>query len=86
MAKKNRHEGSSLDSMFAKLGELQDVQEIAFRKMPPLSRAEKARRNAEAERDVRAGVGIPLDEAFAWLHDQVDGVRRPKPKARKRSP
>jgi hypothetical protein len=51
--------------------------------MPALSPAENARRDAEAERDLKAGVGIPLDEAFAWLHDQVDGVKRPKPKARK---
>jgi antitoxin HicB len=33
MAKKNPHEGSSLDSMFEELGELQEVQEIALRKM-----------------------------------------------------
>jgi hypothetical protein len=51
--------------------------------MPPLTPAENARRDAEVERDIRAGIGIPLDEAFDWLHDRVDGVERPKPKARK---
>lgn len=30
--KANPHEGSTLDSLFAELGELQEVQEIAFRK------------------------------------------------------
>jgi hypothetical protein len=51
--------------------------------MPPLTPTENARRDAEAERDAKAGIGIPLDEAFAWLHDRVDGVEGPKPRARK---
>jgi hypothetical protein len=51
--------------------------------MPDLTPAENARRDRDAEHDAKAGIGIPLDEAFAWLHDRVDGVKRPKPKARK---
>ncbi|WP_395020328.1 hypothetical protein [Dongia sp.] len=51
--------------------------------MPALTPVEDTRRDAEAKRDAKAGIGIPLDEAFAWLHDKVDGIERPKPKARK---
>jgi hypothetical protein len=44
---------------------------------------ENARLDAEADREFEAGVAIPLDEAFAWLHDAIDGKDKPKPKARK---
>jgi hypothetical protein len=35
---------------------------------------ESARYDAEADAEFDAGIGIPLKEAFAWLHDLVDGV------------
>jgi hypothetical protein len=82
MARKNRHEGSGLDSMFEELGELGAVREVALRKTLVAERR-NARRDAEAERDSKASVAIPLDEAFERLHDLIDGVKRPKPKPRK---
>ena len=51
--------------------------------MPAIPAEENARLDAEADREFAAGLGIPLDEAFAWLHDAVDGKERPMPKARK---
>lgn len=51
--------------------------------MPSLSPAENAKRDAEAGRDFEAGVGIPAEEAFAWLHDLIDGANVAPPKARK---
>lgn len=57
--------------------------ETNFKPMPPLSAAENARLDAEAERDFEAGEGIPADELFAWLHDRIDGGRAPMPKVRK---
>ncbi|WP_459857171.1 hypothetical protein [Dongia sp. agr-C8] len=85
MTKKNRHEGASLDSMFEELGELQEVQE-AVRRKTLVGEQESRRQDAEAQRDTKAGIGIPLDEAFAWLHDRIDGIECPKPKARKQKP
>jgi hypothetical protein len=51
--------------------------------MPPLPAADNARRDAEAERDFEASVGIPSGETFEWLHDRVDGAKTPAPKPRK---
>lgn len=58
-------------------------QKIIADAMPPLPAAENARRDSEAERDFEAGVGIPSDEAFEWLHDRIDGGKAPAPKPRK---
>ena len=82
MTTKSRHEGASLDSMFEELRELQEVREIALWKTPAAKR-KSARRDAEVARDAKAGVGIPLAEAFSWLNNRIDGVQRAKPKARK---
>jgi len=51
--------------------------------MPPLSDAENARRDAEAQRSAEAREGIPADELRAWLHARIDGKKLPMPKARK---
>lgn len=51
--------------------------------MPSLSSAENAKRDAEADRDFEAGVSIPVEEVFAWLHDRIDGASMTPPKARK---
>lgn len=51
--------------------------------MPSLSPAENAKRDTEADRDFEAGVGIPAEEVFAWLHDRIDGANTTPPKARK---
>lgn len=51
--------------------------------MPKLSDAENARRDLQAEADFAAGMGIPAEEVFAYLHNRIDGIKTPKPKARK---
>ena len=49
--------------------------------MQKISSEENARLDAEAGAEFAAGVGIPLKEAFAWLHDLIDGIERPMPRA-----
>ena len=51
--------------------------------MQKISSEENARLDAEADAEFAAGVGIPMKEAFAWLHDLVDGIERPMPRARR---
>lgn len=51
--------------------------------MPKLSEAENARRDLEAEADFAAGIGVPAEEVFAYLRNRIDGIKTPKPKARK---
>jgi predicted XRE-type DNA-binding protein len=71
MTKKNRHEGSSLASMFEKLGELQEVQEIALRKMlaAELEKAVKQRRWSIVRLAKELGTSRP----------QVDRLLHPSP-------
>ncbi|MBV5270067.1 MAG: hypothetical protein JZU55_09400 [Afipia sp.] len=56
---------------------------ISVRLMPKLSDTENARRDLRAEADFTAGIGIPAEEVFAYLHNRIDGIKTPKPKARK---
>jgi len=51
--------------------------------VPAVSPADNVLMDAEADREFEAGLGIPLKEAFDWLHGVADGVERPMPKARK---
>ena len=59
--------------------------ETLSKAMPRLSAEENARRDAEAEREFKAGEGVPAGEAFEWLHGRIDGAKAPMPKARKTS-
>lgn len=72
MTKKNRHEGGSLDSMFEKLGELEEVQEIALRKMlaAELEKTMKRRRWSTVRLAKELGTSRP----------QVDRLLHPSPK------
>ncbi len=57
--------------------------ETLTKPMPQPSAEEDARRDAEAEREFEAGVGVSADEAVAWLRGRIDGAHAPMPKARK---
>lgn len=50
---------------------------------PTLSRDEDARLDAMAQEDLANGVGVPLDEAIAWVESWGSPTELPKPKARK---
>jgi hypothetical protein len=51
--------------------------------MRTIPAAENAHLDMEVDREFEAGTGIPLKEAFDWLHGTIDGVEHRMPKARK---
>lgn len=50
---------------------------------PALGRNVDARLNAMADEDIANDVGVPLDEAIAWVESWGSPDERPTPKARK---
>ena len=71
MTKKDLREGSSLNSMFEELGELQEVQEIALRKMLA-AELEKAMRR-------RRWSVVRLAKELGTSRPQVDRLLHPSP-------
>ena len=53
--------------------------------LPALSRAENARLDAMADEDIANDVGVPLDEAIAWVESWGSLDQLSPPKARKLS-
>ena len=51
--------------------------------LPALTRKEDARLNAMANEDIANDVGVPLDEAIAWVESWGSPNELPAPKARK---
>jgi predicted transcriptional regulator len=51
--------------------------------MPKRSAADEARLDRIAAEDVADGVGVPLDEAIAWVESWGTPGELPSPKARK---
>jgi len=56
------------------------LEELGF---PTLSREEDARLNAMTDEDIVNDVGVPLDEAIAWVESWGSPDELPTPKARK---
>jgi hypothetical protein len=53
--------------------------------LPALSQEEDARLDAMADEDIANDVGVPLDEAIAWVESWGTRDQLPTPKARKLS-
>jgi hypothetical protein len=51
--------------------------------LPALSRNENARLNSMSNEDIANDVGVPLDEAIAWVESWGSPDELPTPKARK---
>jgi antitoxin HicB len=70
--KSNPHEGSTLDSLFEELGELQEIQEIALRKALAMELAATMKR--------RKWTRVKLAEELQTSRPQIDRLLRPTPR------